>query len=119
MAKKRSRTSMQWSTIDLHIHTTASSDFQQLEVTFLDVLHRAEARDLDVIAFADHNTVSGYRRMQEEIQQLEFLEKLKRIHPEEQNRLNEYRRLLDKILVLPAFEFYRHLWFSHPGHFFA
>lgn len=43
--------------------------------------------------------------MQEEIQQLELLEKLKRILPEEQIILSEYRRLLDKILVLPGFEF--------------
>ena len=58
-----------------------------------------------MIAFTDHNTVAGYRRMQEEIQQLELLERLKRILPEEQARLSEYRRLLGKILVLPGFEF--------------
>ena len=33
-------------------------------------------------------------------EQLELLEKLNRILPEEQARLREYRRLLDKILVL-------------------
>jgi hypothetical protein len=96
---------MQWCTIDLHLHTPASSDYQQPEVTMLDILHRAEARSLAVIAFTDHNTVAGYRRMQDEIQQLELLEKLKRTLPEEQARLSEYRRLLGKILVLPAFEF--------------
>jgi len=96
---------MQWYAIDLHLHTPASSDYQQPEVTMLDILHRAEARSLAVIAFTDHNTVAGYRRMQDEIQQLELLEKLKRIMPEEQARLAEYRRLLAKILVLPAFEF--------------
>ncbi len=71
----------------------------------MDVLYRAEARGLDMIAFADHNTVSGYRQMQEEIQQLEMLEKLNRLLPEELGRLSEYRRLLKKILVLPGFEF--------------
>jgi hypothetical protein len=96
---------MQWCTIDLHLHTPASSDYQQPEVTTLDILHRAEARNLAVIAFTDHNSVAGYRRMQDEIQQLELLEKLKRILPEEQARLSEYRRLLAKVLVLPAFEF--------------
>jgi hypothetical protein len=60
---------------------------------------------LDIITFADHNTVAGYRRMQEEIQQLELLEQLHRSLPEENARLAEYRRLLDKILVLPGFEF--------------
>lgn len=96
---------MQWVTMDLHLHTPASSDYQQPEVTYLDILHRAEQRGLDIIAFADHNTVAGYRKMQEEIQQLEMLANLKRILPEELQRLAEYRRLLEKILVLPGFEF--------------
>ncbi|NLG73878.1 MAG: transcriptional regulator [Chloroflexi bacterium] len=105
MARKRNRSPMQWCTIDLHIHTPASSDYQQPGVSYLDILHRAETRGLDIIAFADHNTVAGYRGMQEEIHQLELLEKLNRLLPEEQARLNEYRRLLQKILVLPGFEF--------------
>ncbi len=96
---------MQWRTMDLHLHTPASSDYQQPEVTFLELLQRAEARGLDIIAFTDHNTVAGYRRMREEIQQLEMLEKLNRLLPDEQARLREYRRLLDKILVLPGVEF--------------
>ena len=95
---------MQWCTIDLHLHTPASGDFQQPEVTFLDMLQRAEARGLDIISFTDHNTVAGYRRMREEIQQLELLEKLNRLLPEEISRLKEYRRLLGQILVLPGFE---------------
>lgn len=96
---------MQWSTIDLHLHTPASGDFQQMETTFLDILHRAEARGLAMIAFTDHNSAAGYRRMMEEIEQLELLEKLKRSLPEERARLAEYRRLMDKVLVLPGFEF--------------
>lgn len=43
--------------------------------------------------------------MREEIGQLELLERLNRMWPEELDRLNEYRRLLKKILVLPGFEF--------------
>lgn len=96
---------MQWRTMDLHIHTQASSDYQEEGVTILDILKRAEARGLDILGIADHNTVAGYRRMKEEIQRLEFLENTKRVLPEEQARLNEYRLLLDKILVLPGFEF--------------
>ena len=96
---------MQWYTIDLHLHTPASSDYQQKGVEYLDILKQAEARGLDMVAFTDHNTVAGYRRMQEEIEQLELLEKLNRLLPEEQTRLTEYRRLLGKILVLPGFEF--------------
>jgi predicted metal-dependent phosphoesterase TrpH len=61
---------MQWCNAELHIHTPASSDFQQPEVDYLDVLHRAEARGLDILAITDHNSVMGYRRIQEEVQQL-------------------------------------------------
>jgi len=105
VGKKRSRAPMQWRTIDLHMHTPASSDYQQSGISYMELLQRAEARGLDIIAFTDHNTVAGYRRMQEEIQQLQMLERLNRLLPEEKARLSEYRRLLDKILVLPGFEF--------------
>ena len=74
-------------------------------VTYLDVLRQAELRGLDIIAFTDHNTVAGYAALRNELQFLLQLEQLKRIQPEELRRLNEYRRLLDKILVLPGFEF--------------
>jgi hypothetical protein len=91
--------------MDIHVHTPASSDFQEPGVSSLDILRRAEARGLDIIAFTDHNTAAGYRRMREEIAQLELLESLGRATPEEAGRLAEYRRLLSKILVLPGFEF--------------
>lgn len=105
MAKKHTRASLQWRTMDVHLHTPASSDYQQPEASYLDVLQRAEVRGLDIIAFTDHNTVAGYRRMQEEIQQLELLEKLNRLLPDEKQRLQEYRRLKNRLLVLPGFEF--------------
>lgn len=105
MGKKRTRAAMQWHTMDLHVHTPASSDYQQPEVTILELLQRAEARGLDILAITDHNTVAGYRKMREEIQQLELLEKLNRLLPDEQARLREYRRLLENLLVLPGFEF--------------
>jgi hypothetical protein len=91
--------------MDLHIHTSASSDFQEPDVSFLDLLHRCEARGLDIAAITDHNTVAGYRRIQEEIQKLELLEGLGRINEEERRRLAEYRRLFARILVLPGIEF--------------
>jgi hypothetical protein len=91
--------------MDIHLHTPASLDFQQPDVTNLDILRKAESRGLDIIAFTDHNTVAGYRRLRENIDQLEMLEKLGRLLPEEKTRLDEYRRLLKKILVLPGIEF--------------
>lgn len=105
MASKSKRSRMQWYRMDLHLHTPASLDYQEKGVTYLDLLRKAEMRHLDIIAFTDHNTVNGYAAMMEEIEQLEFLEKLGRAESEESRRLAEYRRLLDKILVLPGFEF--------------
>jgi len=95
----------QWYNMDVHIHTPASLDFQQPEVTFLDILRKCESRGLDLVAFTDHNTVRGYRKLREEIEKLELLEKLNRTLPDEKVQLQEYRRLLKKVLVLPAFEF--------------
>ncbi len=108
---------MQWYAMDLHLHTPASQDYQQPEVSYLDILRQAEAKGLQIIAFTDHNTVAGYRRMQEEIRQLELLESLNRLLPEEKRRLEEYRRLLKKILVLPGFEFTATLGFHILGIF--
>ena len=86
------------------MHTPASRDYEQPEVRYLDILRQAERRGLDIIAFTDHNTASGYRNMQREIADLELLERLGRIRADEMGRLAEYRRLLKKILVLPGFE---------------
>ncbi|MFN8538884.1 MAG: putative DNA binding domain-containing protein [Thermomicrobiales bacterium] len=94
-----------WWRIDLHLHTPGSSDYQEPRATYLDVLQKAEARGLDIIAFTDHNTVAGYAALRRDISQLEFLEANNRLMPEETRRLHEYRRLLNKILVLPGFEF--------------
>ncbi len=96
---------MQWCRADLHIHTPASADYLEPHVTYLDILHKAEQRGIDILAFTDHNTVNGYATMRREIEQLAYLEQLGRAQPEELRTLAEYRRLLDKILVLPGFEF--------------
>ena len=94
-----------WFVMDAHIHTPASLDFQQPEVTFLDILQRVESRGIDIISFTDHNTIAGYGRLRNEIEQLEMLEKLGRILPEENKLLQEYRRLQKKVLILPGIEF--------------
>jgi hypothetical protein len=91
--------------MDLHIHTPASSDYEETNASYLDLLRRAEVRGLDIIAFTDHNTVAGYRQMYEEIEELELLEQRDRLTEEEKSRLEEYRRLLQKVVVLPGFEF--------------
>ncbi|MEJ5312041.1 MAG: RNA-binding domain-containing protein [Anaerolineae bacterium] len=91
--------------MDLHIHTPASADHQQKNVTCLEILQEAERRDLDIVAFTDHNTVAGYKQMLEEIDDLELLKRLNRLKPEEEKKLQEYRRLQDKLLLLTGFEF--------------
>jgi hypothetical protein len=101
--------------MDLHIHTSASADFQQPGVSYLDILQEAERMGLEIIAFTDHNTVAGYAGMLAEMEQLEMLERLERLRPEEVGRLREYRRLLEKILVLPGFEFTATLGFHILG----
>lgn len=120
MTKKKGRNaSRQWRLMDLHIHTPASSDYEEPETSYLDLLRRAEARGLDIIALTDHNTVDGYRKMYEEIEELEFLEERDRLTSEEKSRLDEYRRLLKKILVLPGFEFTATFGFHILGIFSA
>ncbi|MCU0522070.1 MAG: putative DNA binding domain-containing protein [Anaerolineae bacterium] len=95
----------QWYKAELHIHTPGSADFQQEGVTFLDILREAERKGIDIMAFTDHNTVAGYRAMQEEIDDLELLERVGRLNNQERQRLQEYRRLLDRVLLLKGFEF--------------
>ncbi len=104
MKKQITKNSFQWYNADLHLHTPASLDYQQSELTYMEILQRAEAKDIQLLAFADHNTVSGYRRLREEIDQLVMLEKLNRLLPAEKIKLAEYHRLTNKILILPGFE---------------
>jgi hypothetical protein len=108
MAQRKKRDAQpqrQWRRMDLHLHTPASIDYQEPSITFLDILKKAEARGIDLIAFTDHNSVAGYARFQQEIDHFKWLEKLKRILPDEKRQLAEYERLRRKILVLPGFEF--------------
>lgn len=104
-AAKPKRPSPQWRRMDLHIHTPGSNDYQEPHVTYLDILRQAAARGLDILAVTDHNTVAGYAAMQKEVEQLLWLESRGRIDPLEQRQLDEYRRVLGKLLVLPGFEF--------------
>lgn len=90
--------------MDLHLHTPASADFKQPGVTYLAWLKKAEEKNLDIIAITDHNTAAGYARLLEEIESLEMLERLKRLRDDERTHLDEYRRLREKILILPGFE---------------
>lgn len=102
-SKKRNR--MQWYRMDLHIHTPASVDYKNKDADYVEILRRAEQRGVDILALTDHNTVNGYATMMEEMNRLQFLEQSGRAQADELRLLAEYRRLLDKVLVLPGFEF--------------
>jgi hypothetical protein len=102
------RNGYRWVRADLHIHTPASEDYAEPQRTYLEILQEADRRGLELIAFTDHNTVNGYDQMQREIDFLQKLEANGRLTPDEQERLEEFRRLLAKITVLPGFEFTSH-----------
>lgn len=108
---------MTWRRMDLHIHTPASFDYQQPNVTYRQILQKAEERGLDIVAIADHNTVAGVATLRARIQELQLLERLKRLHNEEKRELEEYERLGRKILILPGFEFTATLGFHILGIF--
>ncbi len=116
-SKSKKKKQSQWRRMDLHIHTPASADYQQSGVSYLDVLQEADKKGLEIMAFTDHNTVAGYARMLDEIENLEMLERLERLRPQESERLQEYRRLQEKILVLPGFELTATLGFHILGVF--
>ena len=105
MNRKHSSPKDRWRKVDLHIHTPASSDYHVQDVSYIDILRQAHKKNLDIIAFTDHNTVTGYRTMLSEIEDLELLERLGRMNDNEITLLTEYRQSLSKILVLPGFEF--------------
>jgi hypothetical protein len=116
--KNRSgRGNRQWRRVDLHVHTPGSADYAEPNVSYLDILHKAESRGLDIIAFTDHNTVAGYGGMQKEFEELMLLKQLNRLHAEERRWLDEYQRLREKILVLPGFELTATLGFHILGIF--
>ena len=102
------RNGMRWMRADLHIHTPASEDYAEQSMSYLDILQEAERRQLEIIAFTDHNTVNGYEQMVREIEFLTALERGQRITDDERVRLSEYHRLRQKIAVLPGFEFTSH-----------
>ena len=97
-----------WMRVDLHIHTPASEDYAEPTISYLEILQEAERRQLEIIAFTDHNTVHGYEQMLREVEFLEALERGQRTTADEQIKLDEYRRLFKKIAILPGFEFTSH-----------
>jgi len=104
--------------MDLHIHTPASSlCYQQSNTKYLHILQKADERGIDIIAITDHNTVAGVSAIRTRIQELELLERLKRLRDEERRELDDYGALGRKMLILPGFELTATLGFHILGIF--
>ncbi|MGE5139467.1 MAG: PHP domain-containing protein, partial [Rudaea sp.] len=115
--RSSSGSTRQWRKMDLHLHTPASVDYREQNVSYLDFLKKAEEKSLDIIAFTDHNTVAGYERYLNEVESLTLLERLNRLTDVEREQLSEYRRLQQKLLILPGFEITATLGFHILGVF--
>jgi len=96
---------LRWFKADMHLHTPASGDYEEPKATYLEWLRQANEKELDIVAITDHNTVAGVAAIRREIEWLARLEEQNRLTDEEKARLNEWRVLANKILVLPGFEF--------------
>jgi hypothetical protein len=96
---------LKWYKVDLHLHTPASADYEQPETQFIDWMRQTAEKELDIVAITDHNTVAGVAKIRQEIEWLSRLESEGRLHEEEKQRLDDWRRLANKVLVLPGFEF--------------
>jgi hypothetical protein len=94
-----------WYRVDLHLHTPASHDYEEPGVSYLEWMRTVVSRGLDIVAITDHNTVAGIGRIRQELEWLTRLEQDGRLNEEERARLNEWRDLGSKVLVLPGFEF--------------
>ena len=81
----------------MHLHTPASADWQEPNTTYLDWLQKCEARGLDIVAIADHNTVAGIAQLRQDIERLGWLEEQGRLRPQEKRTLDEYRRIGNKL----------------------
>ena len=114
---KGEQSQRRWYKVDLHLHTPASSDYEESKATYLEWLQTAAERDLDIVAITDHNTVAGVGAVRHEIEWLTRLESENRLTAEERKRLAEWRELSERVLVLPGFEFTATLGFHILGIF--
>ena len=94
-----------WYKADLHLHTPASHDYEEPKATYLDWLRKVVERGLEIVAVTDHNTVAGVGAFRRELEWLTRLEEQGRLQPDEQKRLQEWRELGNRVVVLPGFEF--------------
>lgn len=94
-----------WFKVDLHMHTPASNDYEDPQISWLEWLKVAADRGLEIVAVTDHNTVAGVSAMRREIEWLTRLEQQNRMTDDERQALAAWRELANRVLVLPGFEF--------------
>jgi len=94
-----------WYKADLHLHTPASSDYEDPQVDYLGWMRKVAEQGLEIVAITDHNTVSGVGAIRREIEWLTSLEAGGRLNDKEKTQLAEWRELANQVLVLPGFEF--------------
>ena len=94
-----------WFKADLHMHTPASNDYEDPQISYLEWLKIGADRGLEIIAVTDHNTVAGVAAMRREIEWLARLEQQNRMTESEREALAAWRELANRVLVLPGFEF--------------
>ena len=94
-----------WYRVDLHMHTPASNDYEDPQVSYLDWLRTVADRGMEIVAITDHNTVAGVAAVRREIEWLTRLEQQNRLNDTERKALADWRDLANQVLVLPGFEF--------------
>ena len=94
-----------WYKVDLHLHTPASHDYEEPQLTYLDWMRALVAKGVEIAAITDHNTVAGVAAIRHEFEWLTRLEKDGRLTDTERTQLAEWRDLAGKVLLLPGFEF--------------
>jgi len=98
--------------VDLHIHTPASricSKGDKQDEEYLEILASAIKNGLRIISFTDHNTIAGYKKLQEIKKELEIERRtLKKSANTDEVALGEVEKklgLFEKVLILPGVEF--------------
>lgn len=100
--------------IDLHIHTPASvSDYKGMkdDNEYFAILKEAKSKHLSIIAFADHNSIQGYKRILE-LKATLYIQRnsISQITDSDQgksllNDIDSRLSLFQDILILPGIEF--------------
>ncbi len=99
-----SEESPSWLRVDWHVHYPVAEEFVQEKVSLLTILRRAEEAGLDVLGLVDHNAVRGYEQLRLEFHRLKVLQEAGRLSPSDEALWNDYRRICERLLLLPGFE---------------